>query len=331
MISFSHIYLERAAADLPFSRKLISRLRPTRITEIDDAQRFFKRPGQRFEVQKRAPRLIVAAKRGKKLYAGSERVASFGRERPVFYTDVVRNCLFDCDYCFLQGMHPSANILLNANLDDYADAVDEHLGNEGELYLSISYLSDLLGFERAFGLVRWWVEFARGRGGLDIEVRTKSDGFGAIAELPPHERVLLTWSLTPDRTSREREAGTAAFQQRVLDARRAIRAGWRVRLCFDPIIVTESWRADYQEAIETLFRRVDPSGVEAVSLGVFRMHPDFLERIRAFRDPTAGHLALAQEPRLVSYEDKLRAEVFAFAQRHLLRFMPSERVFVVHG
>jgi spore photoproduct lyase len=339
VISYDHVYVETDADETPLGRELLERLAPRHVTRIDDAQRFFKRPAQDFLRQKRAPRLILARKRAPFLYRGTERVASFGRDRQVYYNDMVRNCLFDCDYCFLQGMHRSANVLVNVNIEDYLAAVDEHLRAEGPLYLSISYLTDLLGFERSFGLARKWIEAARSRPELEIEIRTKSDGFAALAGVDPHSGVILTWSLSPDAVARSSEAGTAASAQRVLDARRAASLGWRVRICFDPVIVTDDWRRHYGAAVEELFRRVPPEAVEEVSFGVFRMHPDFLERITAFRSAPVLRAGLtapgsgrhSDSAPVASYEEEIRREVFAFMEEALSRHLPKERIHGVHG
>jgi len=331
MITFDHIYVERGVEDHPVTRGIIDRIAPGRITTIDDAQRFFKRPGQDFARQKWAPRLILAHKAHQFLYTGSERVASFGVERPVHYNDMVRNCLFDCDYCFLQGMHRSANILVNVNVEDYVAAVDQHIADYGHLYVSISYLSDLLGFERQFGLVRRWITEARERRNLEMEVRTKSDGFAALADLEPHPGVVLTWSLSPDVVARRSEAGTAAFAQRLLDARRAAQQGWRVRLCFDPIIITDHWQEHYGTAIDDVFRRMPGDSVEEVSFGVFRMHPDFLRRIRTFRTAESLEREVEVGPAVAAYEERLRSEVFAFMRERLHAHLPPNRVHAVHG
>ena len=331
MIDLNHIYVERAAAELPLTRSLLDRLRPTHITRIDDAQRFFKRPQQDFGRQKRMPHLIIARKTGSFLYEGSERVASFGQERAVHYNDMLRNCLFDCDYCFLQGMHRSANILLNANIDDYVAAVDRYLQDHRGLYLSVSYLTDLLGFERAFGLARRRGEVARDRSGLELELRTKSDGFSALGEVEPHPGVILTWSLSPDAVARRHEAGTAAFQQRVFDARRAADRGWRVRICFDPIIATENWRRHYGAAIRDLFRRVPAAAIEEISFGVFRMHPDFLDRILRFRSSESLETGVQREERVASYSEAMRDELFDFMREEIAGYLPSERIHPVHG
>lgn len=119
--------------------------------------------------------------------------------------------------------------------------------------------------------------------------------------------------------------------QRVFDARRAAQQGWRVRLCFDPIIVTDRRREHYTAAIEEVFRRMPPESVEEISSGVFRMHPDFLRRIQAFRSSESLVRGVQVGSSVAAYEDELREEVFAFMRDQLRKHMPMERVHPVHG
>lgn len=333
MIATDLVYATREALDHPEAAPILARLRPSHVTVVADAAALFNRPGQRFEIQKRRPRFILAVKRGTFLYEGSERVQSFGADRPVHYLDVVRNCLYDCDYCFLQGMHRSANILVHVNRGDYLEALDDAVARLGGLYLSISYVTDLLGFESQLGMTERWIAAIRSRPAVEMEIRTKSDGYGRLASLEPLPNVILTWSVSPDEVAREHESGTAAFQQRLFDASRAARRGWRVRLCFDPVIVTPDWRDRYARALDAVARRLPDGSVEALSFGVFRMHPDFLARLdgagpRAVRYRES---ATGRDGGPASYPETVRAEVFDWMSARLGTIFGGDRVFGVHG
>lgn len=336
MIDTRHVYVEQELAGDGETQDLLQRLGVEQITWIDNAARFFNRPGQEFTVQKRRPRLILARKRGRMLYRGDQRVRSFGAEQDVFYNDPVRNCVYDCDYCFLQGMHRSANILFHVNFNEYLAAVDRHISTHGSLYLSISYLSDLLALERPFGLVRRWIEARRHRETLEIEVRTKSDGYAAIADLEPDPGTILTWSLSPAEIGSCHEHGTATFHQRLFDAARAAQQGWRVRVCFDPVIVDENWRQAYTDAIRELFTRLPAERLEAVSFGVFRMQREFYERLVDDRAtgpdaPRWGAEIAAVGPGPASYTEAIRNEVFIALEEQLAGYIDRERIHSVHG
>ena len=224
----------------------------------------------------------------------------------------------------------------------------EHIQQGKCLYLSISYLSDLLGLEHSFGLTREWIT-AAAQNEFELEIRTKSDGYAAIQDIQPTPRVILVWSLSPAEASKH-ESGTASFQQRIFDAARAAQRGWRIRLCFDPILYSEHWEQEYRHAVAAVFARISPAQIEAVSLGAFRMNPDFLERMKQRQSTLIHSLPLQVESgnaakgsknsaaytnrkdaSVTSYTEALRTHLFAVMQRELLRYIPAEKIHTVHG
>jgi len=48
------------------------------------------------------------------------------------------NCVYDCEYCYLQGMYPSANIVVFVNFEDFTNAADEKLAELGIVFCSFS-------------------------------------------------------------------------------------------------------------------------------------------------------------------------------------------------
>ena len=331
MPGYSHIYIERAAADYADTHHIRQRFPEARQIEIEHHGELFNRPRQHFQIQKRSPKLILAVARGQLLYRGSERIDSFD-EGFVHYNAQIRNCLYNCEYCFLQGMHNSANILLYVNGSDFVRAAREHLHAHGPYWLSISYLTDLLAFEDMLPLCRRWIEFARAEPDITIEIRTKSDNWPALRDIDPPGNVILVWSLSPHAIAQRHELGTASFRNRLLAAREAAHAGWRLRLCFDPVLAVENWRTHYTDGFRELFERIEPRYIEKISFGVFRMHPDFLSRIRAMRaDSPLLYSPFERSNGVVSHPAATIATMRTFVEQQLTRWLPVERIAFVHG
>lgn len=328
-LGFTRVYVEGRLRDNPRARQIIETLELP-VIEIERYQEIFNRGNQRFQHQKRNPALILAVKEGSLLYTGNERIRSFGDEQ-VRYVDQVRNCVYNCDYCFLQGMHRSAHVLMHVNGEEYREAVRKEASIR-PIYLSVSYLTDLLAFERLYPFVGEWLRFAEETPAVELELRTKSDNFPAIAGYQPPPNALLVFSLSPAEIARAVERGTSAFQSRLLHARQAIRAGWRVRLCFDPILAVPEWKSVYSRAVEETFARLPAEQVEEVSLGVFRIHPDYMKRMQKERTdvPLLFH-PFQKDARLLSYESELREEMVSYVEGCIRAHMPRERITTVHG
>ena len=284
---FSHIYLEEGAEKYPLSERLLARFSKAERVRVDTYKHFFARPRQNFVLQKRRPKLILAVKKGGFLYPGSDRAQAFGYQN-FYYNSLILNCLYNCDYCYLQGIYTSANIVVFVNLEDYFAATRRALSQRPDprspLYLAISYDTDLLAFESVVPYTREWIEFSRGEGDLLIEARTKSANYARIADLAPHGRTILAWTVSPSEVARKYEKTAPSLRKRLAAAARAAEDGWKVRLCFDPVLLIEGWRGIYKRCVEETFARIDPSKVHDLSVGGFRMNREQFKRIRKFRE-----------------------------------------------
>ncbi|HUX13117.1 MAG TPA: DNA photolyase [Spirochaetia bacterium] len=323
---FSRVYVESGAREYPICREILARLRTLPVTEISNYHEVFSRPRQSFAAQKRMPALILAVKSGTFLYRGGDRINSWQRDS-VHYNDLVRNCVYDCEYCFLQGMHPSANAVVFVNVDDYFAATQQALEEAGSLFLSISYLTDLLGFEPIVPYTRKWIDFARSRSRLQLEIRTKSDNYPALRGIEAAQNIVFVWSIAPAGVAAAIERGTASFPNRLFAARSAIQAGFRVRLCFDPVILRAGWEEEYRTAVRETFRRLPAERIEFVSVGGLRMGVDQFSKFRK-DNPSRARLFTPYRSvdRMVSYSATAEARVVEVMGEAIGKFLPDERI-----
>jgi len=326
---FSRVYWEPGVADFPLGSRFLKQFSSLPQVPINHYKDIFNRPRQDFLKQKEAPALILAVKRGGPFfYPGRERVNSF-QERELWYTDPVRNCAYNCEYCFLKGMHDSAHTLVFVNQEDFIRSVKEDLPR-GPKYLSLSYLTDILAYEGIFGLGRFWVEQLRGERDMTLEIRTKSDQFQNL-KTQQSDSVILTWSLTPDPIARQVERGCPPVNARLFDARRAQQEGWRVRLCFDPVILGDNWKRDYQQLIQRVFSQLQGDKIEGISFGVFRLGADYYRKDRFDPRILPALGELTKEDQLMTYPATLRREVRDFLTKEIHSFYPKEKLNFVHG
>ncbi len=321
--------MEDDARGYPIAEEVLNRLSYLPQVAISDYQELFSRPGMSFPVQKRAPALILAVKHGRFLYRGNDLINSWQKEE-VYYNDLIRNCIYNCEYCFLQGMHASAHAVVFVNFDDYAGAARAMARERGSLSLSVSYLTDLLGFEQIVPYTREWIRFARSNPEVEIEIRTKSDNYPLLRTLPPEPNVIFVWSLAPGRIATGIERGTASFKNRLFAARSALERGFRVRLCFDPIVAVADWQEQYAGAIEETFNRLPADRIELVSVGSLRMNRDQLDRVKKSRPESASmYRELSPQASVMEYPAKLRNEIEQFVGTALSRFVSEDRILFI--
>lgn len=325
--SFSHLYIERAALDYPDTRALIERFPRAEQILIDRVGEILNRSHQEWRLQKRSQKMILGVRRDNLIYPMPDIVQAVG-DTPAFYNTPLINCLYNCSYCYLQGMYASANIVVFVNTADFLTAARAEADRHGRIYLSLSYDTDLLGFEGILPLTSRWIEFARNDPRVTIEVRTKSAGFAKIAHCTPIPNAILAWTVSPEETVKEHELLTASLDARLKAANAAIDAGWRVRLVFDPVLWSPDWRERYGKLVETIEASVPLSRVEDATIGVFRMNGEFFKNLKKIRPKSAveyGSLAIDHSG-IATYPPAQEAEMREFMRSTLEGKI--ERIFV---
>ena len=272
---FSHIYVEEQAQDYPLCKKILGRFPKATCVGIQSYKEVFNRPRQRWDHQQHTLKLILAVRDDAFLYPGSSFVPNFQHTR-FFYTTPALNCLYGCEYCYLQGMFPSANVVVFVNSSDFTDTASQQLQGPDPAYLCISYDTDLLAFEDILGYCSVWTEFARNNPHVTLEIRTKSAHSRFFREVTPVPNVIIAWTLSPEQIIATYEHKTPRLASRLAAMRVAQECGWKVRICYDPVLPVSGWRSAYAGLVETTFASVDPKTVHDISIGVFRIPSGYL-------------------------------------------------------
>lgn len=302
-----------------------ARVSCVRYTEV------FNPKAQNFRLQKRRPALILAHKHGGLVL---EAPAGYGLGGESYYFSHMLNCLYDCRYCFLQGMYRSAHYVLFVNYEDYEQALDERLGRtQGRApWFFSGYDCDSLALEPVSGFAAHFLGFFARRPGARLELRTKSTQIRVLLEREPLDNVVVAFSFTPEPVSRALEHRVPTLARRLDAMVRLQRAGWRLGLRLDPLIHTPDFRDAYRRLLSDVFDAVDPLALHSVSLGGFRLPRAYHKTIqRLYPEEVLFAGPLQTRGGMVSYASELEQELIGFCTRELLRYVPEERLFPCSG
>lgn len=325
--SFRHIYIEKEIINNSNTKNILKHFKNSNIIEIDHYKDIFCRGKQNFLLQKNCPNLILARKDGNLIYEGAKVCEDFGNDY-FYYTSSIMNCFYNCEYCYLQGMYPSANIVIFVNIEDVFDEVKNILKSH-PMYLCISYDTDLLAFENITGFVGKWIEFAKEHKNLKIEIRTKSANFNPIENLEPLNNVILAWTLSPKEIIENYEKGTPDLKARLKSIKNAMNKNWKVRLCFDPLLYVKQWHQYYYEFINEIFNYLDENKILDVSIGVFRVSKDYLKKMEKIR-PRSKILAYPFEINegVCTYSKCHSKELIEFVYKETSKHIDKDKIFI---
>lgn len=323
---FSHIYVEASVRKHPRTREILRKFPSSKVIEISHYKDVFCRSKQSYALQHRSQNLILAAKQGTLLYEGAPVCQSFGNQY-FYYTSCVMNCIFDCEYCFLKGMYPSANIVIYVNLEDiFAEA--EQMLKAHPLYLCVSYDTDLLALEQIIGYAEEWCLFAEKHKDLKIEIRTKCANKLFVRNVRPIPGVIYAFTLSPQTVIDAWEHHTPSLAERLWCASELLQAGCPVRLCFDPMLYLPEWKRHYAEMLEQVYDTIDLEKILDVSIGTFRVSQDYLKKMRKQQpDSAVVWFPFQNENGFYHYPNELMEQMEYFLAERLEKKISKEKIF----
>ena len=331
---FSHIYIEEGLLRDRECLRVLERFPKAVYIPIRHYKDVFNRKKQNRSLQEKSRKLILARKEGQRIYKGAPVCQDFS-EAHFYYSSLLMNCPFHCAYCYLQGMYPSANLVLFLNLNDYFTDCRALLSEKGSLYLCISYDTDLIAMEEVYPYVERFLSFLEEEKKLLIEVRTKAGGEGFFRRIEtlsiPEDvkrRMIFAFTLSPVEIVEEAEQGSAGLMGRIVAVKRAIEEGFRVRLCFDPMIYHADWKNIYRRFLDLVFREIPSEKVYDISVGSFRISESYLKAMeRACPDSPHTFFPYENTNGFYHYPKALLEEMEGFLLSRIEEQFPKERIF----
>lgn len=324
---FSHVYVEKGVAEHPRTKQILEKLNNTTVIEIDHYKDVFCRKKQSISAQSNAKALILAENTSGCIYEGAPVCQSFGNEN-FYYCSCMMNCIFDCEYCYLKGMYPSGNLVVFVNLEGIFAELERLLAKKS-IYLCVSYDADLVAIESLGGFVREWIAFTKKHDNLTIEIRTKSGRCDLWSDYEACDRVIIAYTVSPQRVAAEYEHFASIPAERILAAKCAMDSGFPVRLCFDPMIYCKDWRGEYSRLVDDVFSQIDGSKLWDVSIGSFRISQDYLKKMRKDMPRSAVvNFPYDNVNGYYQYPENIRSDMEEFMIQAVSEYVDKDRIFM---
>ncbi len=320
----SRIYIESAVREHPRSQQILARHPGVPVVEIEHYGEVFNPRAQNFRLQKRDPALILARKHRGHVLAAPEGYGLEGDRH--YYFSHMLNCLYDCRYCFLQGMYRSAHHLVFVNYEDFDTAIrDTTARHPGEpVWFYSGYDCDSLASEPMTRFTEHFLPLFAELDNAWLELRTKSTQVRGLLSRPPQQRVVTAFSFTDPHSHRRLEHGVPSIAKRIDAMSRLMAAGWPVGLRLDPVVYHRDYQQQFRRLLEQLFEAIDGSALHSVSLGNFRLTRDhFRTSARLYPEEPLFAQELVLHNGIVSYPEALEREMIEFCETELLRYIPA--------
>jgi spore photoproduct lyase len=325
---FSSIYFENDIKTHPQTLRILEKFPKLPHIACDHYGEIFNRHNQNFRLQKTESALILARKQGKLVLPAPAEYNIGGTNN--FYFSHMLNCIYDCRYCFLQGMYKSAHNILFVNYPDIHQAITNTIEtHSGEpVYFFSGYDCDSLALEPISGFIENILPLFEQHPNAYLELRTKSTQIRNLLAIEPMRNCIVAFSLSDQQSVTDIEHKTPSLQKRLDALLKLQRHGWPIGLRFDPVIFHPDFKQRYSELFRQVFEQLDTSKIHSVSLGSLRLPSAFFKKISAlYPEESLFARPFETQDGLVAYSHDIAMPLHAFCESELLKYIPRSVYF----
>lgn len=276
------VYIENALNKEEYVN-IVEKISPEYIERIQSYKDVLNQKRGNWRFQKKYQSIILAKRRDNFYYKASP-LTQVIESKNFYYNTLALNCIFDCEYCYLQGMFDTPHLVMFINNQDFISETRKLSNSLSEpFYMALSYDTDLPALEHWYPYCSEWIDYAASDPKITIEIRSKSGLTAYFADKTPLKNVILSWSISPIEIINRFEKLTPSLKSRIKAINHAISMGWKVMLCIDPIIKIKDFKKIYAHFFEEINRLIALNKVFAFSIGTFRMNTKYLNNIRTQR------------------------------------------------
>lgn len=322
------IYYEESVREHPRVKNILTRFAAAEHIACGHYGEVFNPRAQNFRVQKQNPALILAHKSNKRVLAAPAGYGIGGDNN--YYFSHMLNCLYDCRYCFLQGMYRSAHYVLFVNYEDFSDEIVQTAmqhGNEPTYFFS-GYDCDSLALEPISGFAEYFLSAIRRVPNAYLELRTKSTQIRRLLEQEPTQKVIVAFSLSPQEIIDGLEHKAPRLDKRIEAVQKLALRGWPIGLRFDPLIYHCDYQKSYAQMFKQVFEQIDVRAVHSVNIGAFRLPSGFFKNmVKFYPDEKLFAGPLHERQGMVSYAAELEQEMRSYCLQQLRQWLPQEKIY----
>jgi len=272
MSKFSTVYLERAIEHHPRVKSILKTLAVSEYHLIDDYSKIWGRAKKPYLHKREKLNLFLAQKKGQKVKLAPDAYGVKGE--PHYYFVHAYNCVYECQYCYLQGYFNTPDLVWFINHEDIISEMQSVL-NEGlkthkRVWFHAGEFSDSLAMSHLTHDLPCYYHFLVQNPQAIIELRTKSVNLRELKKLPPIPNLITSFSLSSELHARTYDLETPSLQLRLKALSELCNRDYPIAIHLDPIIYHSNFKLHYQHLIDQLDSLKVLNKLCYISLGVVR-------------------------------------------------------------
>ena len=225
------------------------------------------------------------------------------KNEPHYYFINTYNCIYQCEYCYLQGYFSSPDIVCFINYQDIGQAILEtSKKHTDKVWFHAGEFSDSLALSHITGECDFYYELFKKIPNAYLELRTKSANIRELKKKPPLSNVITSFSLSSEEQIDKYDHKTARLSQRLKAMKELSQLGHPLAIHFDPLIYVPHWQEKFKNLIEQVQDHIPIKSLLYISLGTVRFTKEVYNSVQK-NYPTSS---LWHEEMVKTFDGKMR-------------------------
>ncbi|MCB9095886.1 MAG: hypothetical protein H6621_12530 [Halobacteriovoraceae bacterium] len=297
---FKNIYIESDVKEHDFTKNILRSLKATEYQEIDKIENYWGKVKKPYLQKRDTLNLFIGEKKGA-LIKKAPHAYGFSSE-PHYYFIHAYNCIYECQYCYLQGYFNSPDIVLFTNHHDIINQMKNITDEVGPCWFHAGEYSDSLALSHLTNEWPLYWKFFENNPDAKLELRTKSSNIKAIEKLTPLENVCVTFSLSDAKNAKNFDLKTPPIETRLKAIKKLVDSGFRIGIHYDPIVYHPDYLKTYKEITDKLKDILPDGQLSYISLGVVRFTKEVYNQVKQ----NYPQSKISHQPFIKSFDGKVR-------------------------
>mgnify|MGYP001559554984 CR=1 FL=1 len=285
------LYLEAAAETHAATQQILQKLEPRSIERVADYQDIFSRRKLPYLAKREKRDVVVAVKRGA-LVREAPPAYGYGTDDLHYYYIHAYNCVYECEYCYLQGYFSSPDLVLFVNHAEILQQMQLRVQSSADktVWFHAGEFSDSLALSHISGELPQYWNFFHDNPRARLELRTKSNNLTVLRQLPPLQNITVSFSLSVASQAAIYDHSAPSIDARLGAMRRLREMGYRLAIHFDPIIWQDDFAAEFRALSSRIAAEIGFAAIDYISVGAVRFAKDVFREAKA-NYPQSGMFA----------------------------------------
>jgi spore photoproduct lyase len=332
---FEVIYIETQIQAHPKVLEILTKYPHSEVKIINKIEDIFGRVKKPYLQKRTNLNLFLGEKKGQLVKLAPPAYGLSGE--PHYYFVHAYNCIYECNYCYLQGYFHSPDIVLYLNHEEIAEEIKRIAhslsqdNQDRKIWFHAGEYSDSLALTSLSGELSHYFTLFQDLPHCNLELRTKSVNIRELIKEKPLDNIITSFSLSPAHRIKSNDLKTPSLKSRLSAISELDNLGFPIGIHFDPIIYDNEFLKSYEELADQLFEHIPAEKIRYISLGVVRFTKEVFQKVQ--KNYPESDL-LAQEfvrsfDNKIRYNRPMRLWMLSKIKQQLIdRGVPLERIYL---